>query len=135
MEDIREEAWDTLLERLGRWTGATKIGGYPANWPFRTETGEAIPPAYAFASAYSPGYDNWITRRWWDKGADREQYRKQGYIVVIGSTRDNPNLTKTYVAGRLAMGKEYVERFVDALRQEGLPKNPPLSYCQKLVTG
>ena len=115
MEDIREEAWDTALERIGRWTGATKLGGYPDDWPYKTDAGENIPPAYAFVSAYSPGYDHWITRRWWEKGADREMYRKQGYKVVIGSTRENPNLTKTYVSGRLAMGKEYVERFVDAL--------------------
>jgi hypothetical protein len=115
MEDIREEAWDTLLERLGRWTGASMKGGYPADWPFKTAVGDPIPPAYAFVSAYSPGYDHWITRRWWEKGADRDKYRKQGYIVVIGSTRENPNLTKTYVDGRLAMGDEYVERFVDAL--------------------
>jgi hypothetical protein len=114
MEDIREEAWDTLLERLGRWTGATMQGGYPEDWPFKTEIGEPIPPAYAFVSAYSPGYDHWITKRWWERGSEREKYRQQGYKVVIGSTRENPNLTKTYVDGRLAMGKEYVERFVDA---------------------
>jgi hypothetical protein len=115
MEDIREEAWDTLQERLGRWSGATKLGGFPENWPFRTEVGDPIPPAYVFVSAYSPGYDHWITRRWWSKGSDREQYRKQGYKVVIGSTRENPNLTGAYKKSRLAMGKEYVERFVDAL--------------------
>jgi phage terminase large subunit len=115
MEDIREEAWDTLLERIGRWTGATMKGGFPKDWPYRTREGDSIPPAYAFVSAYSPGYDHWITKRWWEKGSERDKYRKQGYIVVIGSTRENPNLTKSYVDGRLAMGEEYVERFVDAL--------------------
>ncbi len=114
MEDIQEEAWDTLLERIGRWTGAMKKGGYPDDWPFRTELHVPIAPAYAFASAYSPGYEHWITNRWWHQGDERAKYKAQGYVVYKGSTRENPNLTKTYVDGRLAMGKEYVERFVDA---------------------
>ena len=114
MEDISQDAWDVLLERLGRWSGALKRGGYPADWPFRTETGAPIPPVYAFASAYSPGYSHWITSRWWKDGDEREHYRKQGYVVYVGSTVDNPNLTKSYVQGRMAMGEEYVERFVHA---------------------
>jgi phage terminase large subunit len=115
MEDISAEAWDTLLERLGRWSGATRRGGFPDDWPYRTEEGSPVPPAYAFASAYSPGFGHWITNRWWKDGDDRDKYRKQGYIVYIGSTRDNPNLTKGYIKSRLSMGKEYVERFVDAI--------------------
>ena len=113
-EDVTAEAFDTLQERLGRWTGATKRGGYPADWPYRTEVGDPIPPAYLFISAYSPGYEHWITSRFWEHGAERERYRKDGYLTLVGSTRDNPNLTKQYIKGRLAMGKEYVERMVDA---------------------
>jgi hypothetical protein len=113
-EDITAEAFDTLLERVGRWTGPTMRGGYPAGWEYRNEVGDPMPPPYVFISAYSPGYDHWITARWWENGAERERYRKEGYTVYIGSTRDNPNLTKQYIKGRLAMGKEYVDRFVDA---------------------
>jgi phage terminase large subunit len=58
MEDISARAWDTLLERLGRWSGAMMRGGFPANWPHKTRQGYHIPPKYALASAYSPGYDN-----------------------------------------------------------------------------
>jgi phage terminase large subunit len=113
-EDISETAFDTLLERVGRWTGAMKRGGYPKNWEYVNELGEKIPPPYTFITAYSPGYEHWITARFWENGEEREKYRKQGYNYVIGSTRDNKALTKQYVEGRLAMGKEYVERYVDA---------------------
>jgi len=114
VEDVSAEAWDTLQERLGRWTGALKRGGYPADWPHITEAGEYIPPPYLFASAYSPGYENWLTARFWEDGSEREKYREEGYTYLVGSTRENPNLTKGYVAGRLRMGAEYVERYVDA---------------------
>jgi hypothetical protein len=117
LEDISAIAWDTLSERVGRWSGAMMRGGYPADWPYRDRTAEKnpIPPKYMLASAYSPGYDSWITSRWWEKGEDREKYRDLGYKVVVGSSRDNLALTEDYLAGRLAMGKEYVERYVDAL--------------------
>lgn len=113
-EDISADAFDILQERIGRWSGASMRGGYAADWPFRTIVGEPIPPAYIFISAYSPGYDHWITARFWEDGSDRENFRKEGYMTLVGSTRDNPNLTKIYIKGRLARGKAYVERFVDA---------------------
>ena len=113
-EDISAEAFDILLERVGRWTDAIKRGGYPEKWEYVTETGEKIPPPYVMLSAYSPGYDHWLTARFWEHGAERERYRRQGYTYLVGSTRENPNVTRQYVQGRLAMGQEYVERFVDA---------------------
>ena len=113
-EDLSVEAWDTLDERLGRWTGALKRGGYPPDWPHTDQFGTPLPPSYLFASAYSPGYDHWLTARFWEYGSDRAKYRAKGYQVVIGSTRDNLFLPKSYIAGRLAMGEEYVRRFVDA---------------------
>ena len=114
-EDISSEAFDTLVERVGRWTGATKRGGWPDDWPYVTDIGEKIPPPYVFMTAYSPGYDHWITNRFWEHGEERERYRKEGYSYVIGSTRDNKALTKQYLKGRLAMGSEYVRRYVDAV--------------------
>lgn len=114
MEDISVEAWDTLYERIGRWSGALKRGGYPADWPYRNRMGDPIPPRYLFASAYSPGYDSWITSRFWEHGHEREKYKAQGYRVVIGSTRDNLALSEEYVQSRLDMGTEYTKRFVDA---------------------
>jgi hypothetical protein len=113
-EDISVEAWDTLYERLGRWSGATMRGGWPKDWPYVTQLGEPIPPRYLFASAYSPGYDHWLTSRFWEHGTERERYKAKGYIVVTGSTRDNLALSKEYVEDRLAQGDEYVRRFVDA---------------------
>lgn len=115
MEDVSAYAWDTLLERLGRWSGALMRGGFPKDWPYKDRLGNPIPPTYAFASAYSPGYDHWITSRFWSKGKDRERYAAEGYQVFIGSTRENKALTQDYVDKRLARGKEYVERFVDAV--------------------
>lgn len=114
-EDVSSEAYDVLLERVGRWSGALKRGGWPSDWLYITETGEPIPPPYVFISAYSPGYDHWITSRFWENGGERERYRKEGYIYFTGSTRENPNLTKHYVKGRLSMGQEYVDRYVDAI--------------------
>ena len=115
LEDIKAIAWDTLMERIGRWTGAMRRGGYPPDWPYRDQLGNMIPPRYIFASCYSPGYENWITHRFWEKGDQREKYAKQGYKVFIGSTRDNKALSKDYIEGRLAMGEEYVQRYVDAI--------------------
>ena len=114
MEDLSAIAWDTLCERVGRWSGAMKRGGFPADWPYQDRLGNKIPPPYIFASCYSPGYDHWITSRWWEKGEQREAYAKRGYKVVVGSTRDNLALSQQYINGRLAMGEEYVQRFVDA---------------------
>jgi len=113
-EDISEVAFDTLLERVGRWTGALKRGGYPSNWPYKNELGEKIPPPYVMLTSYSPGYEHWLTSRFWEHGEEREFYRKQGYNYVVGSTRDNKALTRQYIEGRLAMGEEYVKRYVDA---------------------
>lgn len=114
LEDLSVDAWDTLIERVGRWSGATKRGGWPKKWPYRNRLGDPIPPRYVFASAYSPGYEHWITARWWEHGIEREKYRKKGYRVVFGSTRENLALSQEYVDDRLAMGSEYVRRFVDA---------------------
>ena len=113
-EDITAEAWDTLYERLGRWSGAIRRGGWPKDWAFRDRMGTCIPPRYIFGSAYSPGYEHWITSRFWEHGQDRERYAKQGYQVFVGSTRDNLALSDEYVQSRLDMGDEYVRRFVDA---------------------
>lgn len=119
-EEISAEAWDTLDERIGRWSGATMRGGWPKNWPWRATNpdgslGEPIPPEYLFATAYSPGYDHWLTSRFWSEGSEREKYRKLGYQVFYASTRDNNFLTERYVSKLLARGPEYVRRYVDAL--------------------
>jgi len=114
-EDISAGAWDTLWERLGRWSGATRRGGWPKNWPYRNRLGEPIPPRYLFGNCYSPGYDHWLTNRFWEHGVERERYAKRGYMVITGSTRENMALSEDYVADRLAMGEEYVRRFVDAV--------------------
>ncbi len=114
-EEISAEAWDTLDERIGRWTGASKLGGWPPDWPHRTQAGAPIPPRYLFATAYSPGYDHWLTARFWQHGSERDRYAKLGYQVFTASTRDNVHLTADYVQSRLARGGEYVRRYVDAV--------------------
>ena len=113
-EDISAEAWDTLYERIGRWSGAMRRGGWPADWPYKNRLGEPIPPRFLFGNCYSPGFDSWITARFWEHGIERERYRRQGYKVVIGSTLDNLALSQEYVDDRLAQGEEYVKRFVEA---------------------
>jgi len=113
-EDISAEAWDTLYERVGRWSGAMRRSGWPDNWPHKNRLGQNIPPRYLFGNCYSPGYDHFLTARFWEHGAEREKYAAQGYKVVSGSTRDNLALSEEYVADRIAMGPEYVRRFVDA---------------------
>jgi hypothetical protein len=92
-----------------------KRGGWPADWPYRNRLGEPIPPRYLFASCYSPGYEHWITARFWEHGSERARYAKEGYQVFVGSTRENLALSDEYIQGRLAMGDEYVRRFVDAV--------------------
>ena len=114
-EDISAEAWDTLWERIGRWSGATVRGGWPKDWPYRNRLGDPIPPRYLFGNCYSPGYDHWLTSRFWEFGTDRSAYVEQGYKVFIGSTKDNLALSDEYIQSRLAMGDEYVRRFVDAV--------------------
>jgi len=115
MEDVSAIAFDTLCERIGRWSGAMRRGGYPPDWPHKNRLGQCIPPKYILASAYSPGYDHWITSRWWEQGDRREEFAAKGYKVVVGSTRDNLTLSQDYVDERVARGKEYVERYVDAV--------------------
>jgi len=114
-EDVGAEAWDVLWERLGRWSGATKRGGWPKDWPYKTRMGECIPPRYLWGGCYSPGFDHWITARFWEYGTERERYREQGYKVFHGSSRDNLALSQEYLDSRLDMGDEYVRRFVDAV--------------------
>ncbi len=113
-EDISAEAWDTLWERLGRWSGATKRGGWPKDWPHKTRMGECMPPRYLFGGCYSPGYDHWITARFWEHGSERERYADKGYKVFKGSTTDNLALSQEYIDDRLSMGDEYVRRFIMA---------------------
>ena len=113
-EDISALAWDTLWERIGRWSGAIKRGGWPADWPYRTRLGQPIPPRFLMGNCYSPGYEHWITSRFWEHGTEREQYRNKGYQVFHGSSRDNLALSEEYIQDRLSMGDEYVRRFVDA---------------------
>lgn len=115
LEDISAEAWDVLNERVGRWSGATKRGGWPADWPYKDRLGNCVPPRYVFASAYSPGFDHWITQRFWEHGTERDRFKKQGYKVITGSTRDNLALSQEYLDSRLSMGSEYVKRYVDAV--------------------
>lgn len=114
VEDISAEAWDTLYERLGRWSGATHRGGWPKDWQHKNRLGENIPPRYALLAGYSPGYDHWLTARFWEHGSERETYRARGYRVIKGSTRDNLALSEEYLNDRLSQGTEYVRRFVDA---------------------
>lgn len=114
LEDLSSEACDTLIERVGRWSGATRIGGWPADWPHTDRRGIPIPPRYVFANFYSPGYDHWITARCWEHGAERAMYAAKGWRVIMGSTRDNLALSEDYVKDRLSQGSEYVKRFVDA---------------------
>jgi hypothetical protein len=45
----------------------------------------------------------------------RDKYREAGYQVFIGSSRDNLALSQEYLNDRLAMGEEYVKRYVDAV--------------------
>jgi len=115
IEDINAEAWDTLYERVGRWSGATMRGGWPRDWPYKNRLGQNIPPRFLYATAYSPGYGHFVTERFWEFGGERARYRDQGYIVVVGSTRDNLALSDEYIKDRLAMGDEYVRRYVDAV--------------------
>ena len=114
-EDISAEAFDTLYERIGRWSGASKRGGWPKDWPYRNRLGECIPPRFFFSNAYSPGYEHFLTSRFWEHGTERERYKAEGYQVFVGSTRDNLALSDEYIQSRLAMGDEYVRRFVDAV--------------------
>jgi hypothetical protein len=65
-------------------------------------------------TAYSPGWEHWLTARFWEHGAEREMYRKQGYTVFTASARESKALTKQYIAKQLTRGKEYVARMVDA---------------------
>ena len=111
-EDVSAEAWDTLYERIGRWSGAMMRGGWPKDWPHKNRLGECIPPRYLFANCYSPGYESWITSRFWEHGTERERYRQKGYKVFTGSTVDNLALSQEYVDDRLSQGDEYVKRFV-----------------------
>ena len=114
-EDVSAEAWDTLYERIGRWSGALMRGGWPKDWPYKNRLGECIPPRYLFANCYSPGYEHWITARFWEHGSERERYKGQGYMAVTGSTRDNMALSDEYIQGRLSISDEYTRRMVDAV--------------------
>jgi phage terminase large subunit len=114
LEEIDEDAWDLLEARVGRWSHAKRVGGWPANWKHRDASGKELPPRYMFASANSPGFESWVYRRWAPESTEHDHWKGLGYKVLINSSRENAFLGQANLDTMLSKGAEWVRRWVDA---------------------
>ena len=65
---------------------------------------------------YSPGYDHWLTARFWEHGSERARYAAEGYKVVFGSTRD---ISDGIVEARSPADEEFGFARLETLLAEG----------------
>jgi len=114
VEELDEDAWDLLEARVGRWSHASRIGGWPAGWKHRDAAGKPLPPRYVFASANSPGFESWVYRRWCPESTEAEHWKERGYRVLINSSRENRFLGEANLAVMLSKNAEWVRRYVDS---------------------
>lgn len=114
LEEIEEDAWDLLEARVGRWSHAQRVGGWPVGWKHRNAAGKEMAPRYMFASANSPGFESWVYRRWCVDSPDFDHWRERGYRVIINSSRENAFLGEANLETMLSKGNEWVRRWVDA---------------------
>lgn len=123
-EQVPEAAWDTLDNRLGRWSHA-RIPQWLLEqndpWPWRNDTGEIlIPPPYLFATANPPETeDHWLFRRFAEESEERDHWRAQGYRMIHMPAYSNRFATKANLAKLRSKNPEAVRRFY-----EGLWANP-----------
>jgi hypothetical protein len=114
LEELEEDAWDLLEARVGRWSHAQRVGGWPKGWKHRNISGKELPPRYMFASANSPGFESWVYRRWSPDSAEADHWKVRGYRVLINSSRENAFLGEANLSTMLSKGAEWVRRWVDA---------------------
>src|SRR3990167_1074721 len=114
IEELEEDAWDLLEARVGRWSHATRVGGWPTGWKHRDATGKNLPPRYMFASANSPGYESWVYGRWSPDSPEYKHWLERGYSALINSSRENAFLGEANLETMLSKSEEWVRRWVDA---------------------
>jgi len=114
IEELDEDAWDLLEARVGRWSHATRVGGWPENWKHRDSMGKQLPPRYMFASANSPGFESWVYRRWSTESTEFEHWKSRGYEAFINSSRENSFLGEANLTTMLSKSDEWIRRWVDA---------------------
>jgi phage terminase large subunit len=123
-EEIDVKALDWLEKRVGRWRGVKY--DFPEDWKWRDQMGQPVAPPWLLLSFNSPGYDHWLWTRFADESPERKKWAERGYRLIVASSRDNKFLGKSNLESLLAGGKEFVERYVDAISwgvSEGLVFN------------
>ncbi len=112
-EEIDVKAIDWLVKRVGRWRGVKY--DFPENWAWLDGTGKPVAPPWVLLSFNSPGYDHWLWTRFSNESPEREKWRKAGYRLITASSRGNKFLGKSNLDSLLSGGKEFVDRYVDAV--------------------
>ena len=115
-EEVDSEAIDLLDRRVGRWREA-KIPAYlnTPDWPWRDNTGVAIAPKWMLLTFNCPGFDSYLWHRFAPDSPDRAVWEKRGYRHIVASSRDNRFLGQANLDTLLAGGKDFVDRYVDAV--------------------
>jgi hypothetical protein len=118
MEEISEKAFDLLDVRVGRWTGATipksefdQVGGRK-NWPWKSESGDCIPPRYLFGEGYVTDEGHWMYDRFAPESPNREKWAALGYDSKIAYTENNIYAIKETVKTALTKDSDYIRRYV-----------------------
>jgi hypothetical protein len=102
-EDIREEIFDLLMSRLGRWDKALvpqwllqreQSAGRPWHW-FSPDGVTPIPPTYPLLTCNPDIEIHWLYRRFHSDSKEwRETYRKLGYKMITMTVWDNKFATQ-----------------------------------------
>jgi len=128
-EEIKEEVYDLLMSRLGRWDKATvpewmleaeMKKGIPWAWT-NPGTGAAIVPTYPMIACNPDTELHWIYRRFHPESPDWEdKYCHEGYTMIQMDSRDNKFLPKQNLDLMLAKDESFVRRFVEG--KWGIPE-------------
>jgi len=112
LEEIDEDVFDLMHTRVGRWSGASRVGGWPKEWKFRSPSGQELPPPYLFASSNAPGFDSFVYRRW-GPSPERPQWEALGYKTIVAPSWSNKYLGDSTLSVLREKGDEFIHQFVD----------------------
>jgi len=133
-EEIKEEVFDILSSRLGRWdqcrvpdevmmrdTGCTDLEQARKKWPWKNPMGGILPPVFSMIACNPDTEQHWIWRRFHEDSPDwRDRYSALGYKMVSMTSRENKFLPKQNLDEMLSKDASFVRRFVDA--EWGIPE-------------
>lgn len=119
-EEMREEVFDILMTRLGRWDKAKippeMIKSYTDNgksWPWTNDAGTILAPSYALLTANPDNELHWLWRRFHPQSKDwRNKWRFRGYKLINFQSTKNRFLGKQNLEEMMSKGEDFVNRYV-----------------------